>query len=72
MLLLSYLLYIKLIFLYIAVLSDVLRTIPQYFSSKNIIQTPVILISRITIVSGHMIKSFIARLFIARSFIAWL
>ena len=54
MLLLSYLLYIKLIFLYITVLSDT-WTIPQYFSFKNVLQTPVILISRITIVLGHMI-----------------
>ena len=66
MLLLTYLLYIKLIFLYMIVLSDTTympicnpRTIPQYFSSKKFLQTPVILLSRITIVSGHMINIFI-------------
>ena len=37
----------------------VLREISQYLSSTSVPHIPVILISRITIVGGHMIKSFI-------------
>ena len=53
MLLLSYLLYIKMI-IHRIVVRMVLRGIPKYFSSNFVLHTPVILMFRITIVSGHM------------------
>ena len=59
LLLLSYLLLIKLIIHHIMVLSGAQRNSTIcFFSSKNVLHTLIILLSIITIVSGHMINMY--------------